>query len=78
MKYIIKLLPRGTKGKKNYDIVIMHKTSPIHGKFLAKLGFFLRLNANYDVIFIDKKKLHFWLLRGLMISNRLKKYLKYC
>lgn len=75
MAFKIKLVPKGKKRSKNFDIVVMHYTKGLHGRILAKLGVLLKEHDHEAYLTLDKKKFYFWLKKGAEIPVLLKKYL---
>jgi ribosomal protein S16 len=77
MAFKIKLIPKGKKRSKNFDIVVMHYTKGLHGRVLSKLGVLVKEQSHEAFLTLDKKKLHFWLKKGAEVPVLLKKYLEH-
>jgi len=71
---IIRLRIRGRKFYPIFDIIVINKCSRNRGRIIEKLGF-INPNFNERLLFINTFRLSFWLNKGILINNTVKKYL---
>lgn len=71
---IIRLRKRGNIHYPIYEIILTYKDNRNRGSFLEKLGFF---NPNFSkrIFFLNTYRLSYWLNKGIIINNTVKKYL---
>lgn len=74
MPATIRLLRTGKRGHANYRIVVMDKRKKRNGAYLEKIGFY-DPHAKSAKVTLDKKRFDYWLQRGAMISEGMRKLL---
>lgn len=71
---IIRLRKRGRLHYPIYEIILTYKDNRNRGPFIEKLGFF-NPNINERIFFLNTYRLAYWLNKGILINNTVKKYL---
>jgi len=75
MALTLRLYRTGKKGRPSYRIVAVNKRYKANGTYIEQVGKYDPL-ANPVIFAIDKKKYDFWLSKGAVISEGLRKLLK--
>ena len=71
---LIRFRDRGTKYYPVYDIVVIYKDNKNRSKYIEKLGFF-NPQFNNKILLLNSFRLAFWLSKGIIINNTVKKKL---
>lgn len=67
----IRLARHGAKKRPFYQIVVADNRFPRNGRFIEKIGFFNPIASTKDKkIYINIKKITFWISQGAIISKR--------
>lgn len=73
MGFTLKLIPKGIKRKKNYNIVVVAQRVGFSGKALGYIGYYELKGSDKGLFVVNKKVLRLWLTRGLKVPKSLKK-----
>lgn len=73
-KLVVRLKRKGCNGYPLYEIVLMKQKSRRDSIILEKLGF-INPQFNARVFIINSQRLAFWLNRGVIVHNTVKKYI---
>ncbi len=76
MAVTLRLLRLGKKGNPSYRIVAMDKRKKRNGTYVEIVGFYNPV-ANPSVFTLDQKKVDYWLDKGALISEGLRKLMKH-
>ena len=78
MNLVLKLKKEGQLKNNLYAIVIIEENKSIYGKYIDKIGNYLYIDSYNAYIYINKKKLLYWLKLGVKISKKINKIIKIC
>lgn len=76
MPVTLRLLRLGKRGNPSYRIVAIDKRKKRNGTYIDIVGFYNPV-ANPHVFTLDKTKVDYWLDKGALISEGLRKLLKH-
>jgi ribosomal protein S16 len=75
MNLVLKLKKEGQLKKHLYSIIVLEKKKNIYSKYKDKIGNYLYLDNN-AYLYINKKKLLYWLKLGVKINKKISKLIK--
>ena len=73
MNLVLKLKKEGQLKNHTYSIIIVEENRSVYSKYLDKVGNYLYLDNYNSYVFINKKKLLYWLKLGLKINKKFNK-----
>ena len=73
MNLVLKLKKEGQLKNHTYSIIIVEENKSVYSKYLDKVGNYLYLDNYNSYVFINKKKLLYWLKLGLKINKKFNK-----
>lgn len=76
MNLVLKLKKEGQLKNHTYSIVIVEENRSVYSKYLDKVGNYLYLDNYNSYVYINKKKLLYWLKLGLKINKKFNKIIK--
>ena len=76
MNLVLKLKKEGQLKNHTYSIVIVEENRSVYSKYLDKVGNYLYFDNYNSYVYINKKKLLYWLKLGLKINKKFNKIIK--
>lgn len=76
MNLVLKLKKEGQLKNHTYSIIIVEENRSVYSKYLDKVGNYLYLDNYNSYVYINKKKLLYWLKLGLKINKKFNKIIK--
>ncbi len=76
MNLVLKLKKEGQLKNHTYSIIIVEEKRSVYSKYLDKVGNYLYLDNYNSYVYINKKKLLYWLKLGLKINKKFNKIIK--
>ncbi len=73
MNLVLKLKKEGQLKNHTYSIIIVEENKSVYSKYLDKVGNYLYLDNYNSYVYINKKKLLYWLKLGLKINKKFNK-----
>lgn len=78
MNLVIKLKKEGQLKNYFYSIIVIEESKGISSKYKDKIGNYIYLANDNSYVYINKKKLLYWLKLGVKINKKINKIIKIC
>lgn len=78
MNLVLKLKKEGQLKNYFYSIIVIEENKGISSKYKDKIGNYIYLANDNSYVYINKKKLLYWLKLGVKINKKINKIIKIC